>query len=79
MYVCSNLLSDSCNKFQLSVEAGHHIATLFKNMALPLPLLRVRYHPPSNDLSVTLLFFICIACGLLYLDFLNSNFNYLSI
>ena len=36
---------------------SYHIATLFTNMTLPLPLLRVRYHPQSNDLSVTLLFF----------------------
>ena len=28
-------------------KAGHHIATLFTNIALPLPLLRVRYHPQS--------------------------------
>ena len=41
------------------VEAGHHIATLFTNMTLPLPLLRVRYHPQSKHLSVALLF-LCI-------------------
>ena len=32
-------------------------ATLFTNMTLPLPLLRVRYHPQSNDLSVTLVIY----------------------
>ena len=36
------------------VEAGHHITTLFTNMTIPLPLLRVRYHPQSKNLSVTL-------------------------
>ena len=41
------------------VEAGHHIATLFTNMTLPLPLLRIRYHPQSKHLSVVLLF-LCI-------------------
>ena len=38
------------------VEAGHHIATLFTNMILPLPLLRVRYHPQFKNLLVTLFF-----------------------
>ena len=41
------------------MEAGHHITTLFTNMTLPLLLLRVRYHPQSKILSVTLLF-LCI-------------------
>ena len=45
------------------VEASHHIATLFTNMTLPLPLLRVRYHPQSKYLSVTLL----ILCIVLYI------------
>ena len=53
------------------VEAGHHIAPLFTNMTLPLPLLRVRYHPQSNDLSVTLLMHFFLYS--LYLDKLKKK------
>ena len=40
-------------------ESRSSHATLFTNMTLPLPLLRVRYHPQSKNPSVTLLF-LCI-------------------
>ena len=49
------------------VEAGHHITTLFLNMTLPLPLLRVRYHPQSKFflfLSINMsLFVFCNMCN----------------
>ena len=41
-------------------ESRSSHATLFTNMTLPLPLLRVRYHPQSKNRSVTLLFCIVL-------------------
>ena len=52
------------------VEVGHHITTLFTNMTLPLPLLRVKYYPQSKN-SNTL--FLCIVFNFYFVFYISGD------